>query len=71
LIPILQPAERDALIKEERAWILQRDATKGSDAKEKVVQDRIGELSDRVERKVAALNSEQGGELEMANPRNP
>jgi hypothetical protein len=60
LIPILQPAEREALIKEERAWILQRDATKGSDAKEKVVQDRIGELSDRVARKVAELNSEEG-----------
>jgi hypothetical protein len=45
-----------------RAWILQRDATKGSDAKEKVVQDRIGELSDRVARKVAELNSDQGGE---------
>ena len=59
LIPILQPAERDALIKEERAWILQRDATKGSDAKEKVVQDRIGEMSNRLAGKVTELNGEQ------------
>jgi hypothetical protein len=59
-MPILKPAEREALIKEERAWILQRDATKGSDAKEKLVQDRIGELSNRVARKVTELNGEQG-----------
>lgn len=63
LMPMLQPAEREALIKEERAWILQRDATKGSDAKEKSVQDRIEELSNRVARKVTELNNEQGGEV--------
>lgn len=61
LMPILEPAEREALVKEERAWILQRDATEGSGAKEKVVQDRIGELSDRVARKVTELNTQQGG----------
>jgi hypothetical protein len=62
LIPILQPAEREALIKEERAWIVQRDATKGSEAKEKVVQDRIQELSNRAARKVTELDGQQGGE---------
>jgi Lysozyme inhibitor LprI len=33
LIPILDPAERETLRKEERAWIAQRDSTEGSEAK--------------------------------------
>jgi uncharacterized protein YecT (DUF1311 family) len=59
LIPILDPAERETLRKEERAWIAQRDSVEGSEAKEKLVQDRIGELSRRQESRIDELEKEQ------------
>jgi Lysozyme inhibitor LprI len=59
LIPILDPVERETLRKEERAWIAQRDSAEGSEAKEKLVQDRIGELSWRQARRIDELEKEQ------------
>ena len=60
LIPILDPTERETLRKEERAWIAQRDSAEGSEAKEKIVQDRSDELSLRQERRIGELEKEQG-----------
>jgi lysozyme inhibitor LprI len=59
LIGLLPPAEREALVQEERTWIAERDATKGSQAKEKLVRDRIEELTKRRDDRVEQLNAAQ------------
>jgi len=60
LIGILKPEEREALIKEEKAWIAQRDSTQGSKAKKDLVQARIDELQKRMDSKVRELEKQQG-----------
>jgi hypothetical protein len=59
LIGLLRPAEREALVQEERAWIIQRDATNGTEAKEKLVKARIADLSQRRDNRVEELDSAQ------------
>jgi hypothetical protein len=59
LIGLLQPAEREALVQEERTWIAERDAAKGSQAKEKLVRARIEELTKRRDGRVEQLNAAQ------------
>jgi hypothetical protein len=48
-----------ALVQEERAWIIQRDATNGTEAKEKLVKARIADLSQRRDNRVEELDSAQ------------
>lgn len=57
LIGLLRPAERQALVQEERTWIAERDSAKGSEAKEKLVRARIEELTKRRDDRVNELSS--------------
>jgi hypothetical protein len=56
LIGLLQPADREALKKEERAWIAQYDAAKSSEAKEALRKARIEDLQNHSETLVNELN---------------
>jgi uncharacterized protein YecT (DUF1311 family) len=59
LIGLLKPAERQALVQEERTWIAERDSAKGSQAKEELVRKRIEELAKRRDDRVNELNAAQ------------
>ena len=59
LIGLLQAADREALVQEERRWIAERDAAKGSQAKEKLVRARIEELTQRRDNRVQQLDAAQ------------
>jgi hypothetical protein len=58
LIGLLPPSEHEALVQEERAWIGQRDATKGSEAKESLTKARIEELTNRKDKRISALEAD-------------
>jgi Lysozyme inhibitor LprI len=57
LIGLLTSDERKALIEEERAWIDQRDASKGDQAKDDLVAARIEELIKRRDAKIDTLRA--------------
>jgi len=57
LIGLLKPAERQALVEEERTWIAERDSAKRSQAKEKLVRARIEELTKRRDDRVDELSA--------------
>jgi uncharacterized protein YecT (DUF1311 family) len=57
LIGLLKPAERQALVQGERAWIAKRDSAKAPEAKEKLVRARIEELTKRRDDRVNELSA--------------
>jgi hypothetical protein len=57
LIGLLTSEERKALIEEERAWIGQRDASKGDQARDELVAARTEELIKRRDSKIDALRA--------------
>jgi uncharacterized protein YecT (DUF1311 family) len=59
LIGLLKPAERQALVREERTWIAERDSARGSQAREKLVRARIEDLAKRRDDRVNELNAAQ------------
>jgi hypothetical protein len=63
LIGLLTSDERKALVEEERAWIVQRDAAKSEQAKDNLVAARIQELSNRHDSKIDALRAADGEKM--------